>query len=98
MVYLLKFAIKFVVEIFIGMAILIFIAFVALLALAIHDSKYEFIMEEDENGNWVEYPVNLPCMEDVDDYYIKHWNEQNRKYKKYLREQKIKKFKKFFNL
>ena len=54
-------------------------------------------MEQDEEGNWVEYPVNLPCMEEVDDDYIKYWNEQNRKYKKYLKEQRKLKIKKFFN-
>ncbi len=97
LIELVKFALRITFNIMIALGLIIFIIFVGIMALVLHDSKYEFIMEQDEEGNWVEYPVNLPCMEEVDDDYIKYWNEQNRKYKKYLKEQRKSKIKKFFN-
>lgn len=93
---LIKLALKVICEIMIALALIIFIIIVGLMVIVMHDSKYEFIMEQDEEGNWVEYPVNLPSMEEVYDDYIKYWNEQNRKYKKYLKEQRKLKIKKFF--
>lgn len=44
-------------------------------------AKYDYILEKDENGNWVELPVCHPCGEPIDEEFIKLWHERERQFR-----------------
>lgn len=53
-----------------------------ILANIIESSKYDYILEKDEFGNWNEVPVYHPCGELIDEEFIKLWHERREQYKK----------------
>lgn len=75
---------------FIVAAVLIIVALpiIAVVAAVINSAKYEYILEKDEHGNWIEVPVFHPCGEPIDEEFIELWHQREREYKEDMKRSK----------
>ena len=62
--------------------LILIIVFSLFFAIIIKSSKYDYILEKDEFGNWREVPVYHPCGELIDEEFKKLWHERREQYKK----------------